>query len=186
MADATNTILTMPEPRATALKEVPYPKIIPGYALVEIAIAPVCNEAAIYRDHRFEWHDGPEHLGHEGVGTIAEVAEGSSFAVGDRVIVFQGNPCGQCFVCIQGLSPTHCLAIPYEDHEDGFAPQDVSGGLLGIERATGSESGGFGMAKYRIAPERMLFEFPTSSHSTTPQPATARSAPTTHSPKRWR
>jgi L-iditol 2-dehydrogenase len=155
-----NTILTIPEPGTARLAERPYPKIIPGYALVEIAIAPVCNEAAIFKDHRFEWHDSPEHLGHEGVGTIVEVTEGSDFAVGDCVIVFQGDPCGHCFVCIQGLSPTHCLAIPYESFEGGFAPQDVPGGLLGIERATGSESGGFGMARYRVASERMLIRIP--------------------------
>jgi L-iditol 2-dehydrogenase len=155
-----NTVLTIPEPGTARLAERPYPRIAAGYALVEVAIAPVCNEAAIFRDHRFEWHDDPEHLGHEGVGTIVEVPDGSRFAVGDRVLVFQGNPCGHCFVCIEGLSPTHCLSIPYEGYEDGFAPQDVAGGLLGIERATGSESGGFGMVRYRIAPETMMIRIP--------------------------
>jgi threonine dehydrogenase-like Zn-dependent dehydrogenase len=155
-----NTILTIPEPGTARLAERPYPKIIPGYALVEIAVAPVCNEAAIFESHRFEWHDSPEHLGHEGVGTIVEVADGNRFDIGDRVLVFQGDPCGHCFVCIEGLSPTHCLSIPYESFEGGFAPQDVPGGLLGIERATGSESGGFGMARYRVAPERMMIRIP--------------------------
>ena len=157
MSDARhNTILTIPEPGVAQLAERPYPMIVAGYALVEVAIAPVCNEAAIFKDHRFEWHDGPEHLGHEGVGTIVETVEGSRFDVGDRVIVFQGDPCDRCFVCIEGLSPTHCLSIPYEDFDNGFPPQDVPGGLLGIERATGSESGGFAMARYRIASERMM------------------------------
>jgi threonine dehydrogenase-like Zn-dependent dehydrogenase len=160
MAEPTNTILTIPEPGRAALAERPYPRIIPGYALIEVAIAPICNEAAIFESHRFEWHDGPEHLGHEGVGTIVEAAEGSRFETGDRVIVYQGNPCGHCFVCTQGLSPTHCLSIPYEDHDLGFAPQDNPGSLLGIEKITGSESGGFAMVRYRIAPERMLQRIP--------------------------
>jgi len=156
----TNTVLAIPEPKQTALVDKPYPRIVSGFAVIEVAIAPVCNEARIYRDHQFEWHDSPEHLGHEGVGTIVEVAEGTRFSVGDRVIVFQGNSCQECFVCTQGLSPTHCLGIPYEGFEDGMAPQDVTAGLLGIERVCGSESGGFGMARYRIAPEHMITRLP--------------------------
>lgn len=156
----TNTVLTIPEPRQAALAEKPYPVITPGFVIVDVAIAPVCNEARIYRDHQFEWHDSPEHLGHEGVGTIAEVAEGSRFQVGDRVIVFQGNSCQECFVCTQGLSPTHCLGIPYEGFDDGMAPQDVTAGLLGIEKVNGSQSGGFAMARYRIAPEHMIVKIP--------------------------
>ena len=155
-----NTVLTIPEPSATALVDKPYPTIVPGFVIVETAIAPVCNEARIYRDHQFEWHDSPEHLGHEGVGTIVETAAASRFEVGDRVIVFQGNSCRACFVCTEGLSPTHCLGIPYEGFDEGMAPQDVTAGLLGIEKINDSESGGFAMARYRIAPEHMIMKLP--------------------------
>jgi L-iditol 2-dehydrogenase len=155
-----NVILTTPEPGRIALVERPYPTIIPGFVVVETAIAPVCNEATCFHSHRFEWMDDPEHLGHESVGTIVEVAPGSRFEVGQRVLVFQGNPCGKCFVCLQGLSPTHCLGIPYEDYDDGMAPQDVEAGLLGIEKVNGAESGGFAMARFRIASERMLAVLP--------------------------
>ncbi len=155
-----NTVLAIGQPRTTELREKPYPVITEGFVIVETAIAPICNEARIYRDHQFEWHDGPEHLGHEGVGTIVETRPGTRFSVGDRVIVFQGNACMQCFVCTQGLSPTHCLGIPYEDHDDGMAPQDVAAGPLGIEKVNGSESGGFAMARYRIAPEHMTRKLP--------------------------
>ena len=160
MSERINTVLSIPAPLTAALVDKAYPQIVPGYAIVEVAIAPICNEAEIYRSHRFEWHDGPEHLGHEGVGTIVEVAEGSGFTVGDRVLMFQGNPCGECFVCAEDLSPTHCLGIPYEDHDMGFAPQDVTAGLLGIEKVNGSGSGGFGMARYRISAERMMVRIP--------------------------
>jgi L-iditol 2-dehydrogenase len=153
-------VLTIPEPGRVELVAKPYPKIIPGFVIVEQALAPVCNEASIYRDHRFEWHDGPEHLGHEGVGTIVEVAEGSRYEVGQRVLVYQGNPCGRCFVCTRGLSPTHCLGIPYEGYQDGMAPQDVEAGMLGIEKVNRSESGAFAMARYRIASEQMLSVLP--------------------------
>ncbi len=155
-----NVVLAIPEPRTTSLITKAAPVIVPGFVVVETAIAPVCNEARIYRDHQFEWHDSPEHLGHESVGTIVEVAAGSRFSAGERVIVFQGNSCQECFVCGEGLSPTHCLGIPYEGFEDGMAPQDVTAGLLGIEKVNGSESGGFAMARYRIAPEHMIAALP--------------------------
>jgi threonine dehydrogenase-like Zn-dependent dehydrogenase len=156
----TNTVLSIPSPRQTALATKPYPTCGPGFVIVETAIAPVCNEARIYRDHQFEWHDSPEHLGHEGVGTIVEAGAGSRFKVGERVIVFQGNSCQECFVCTQGLSPTHCLGIPYEGFDDGMAPQDVTAGLLGIEKVNNSASGGFAMARYRLAPDHMVVGLP--------------------------
>jgi len=155
-----NTVLTIPEPRTAALAERPYPVAGPGFVIVEVAVAPVCNEGRIYRDHQFEWHDSPEHLGHEGVGTIVETQPGSRFKPGDRVVVFQGNSCQECFVCTQGLSPTHCLGIPYEGYDDGMAPQDVTAGLLGIEKVNGSASGGFGMVQHRLAPEHMIQAIP--------------------------
>lgn len=155
-----NTVLTIPAPRTTALVDKPFPVCGPGFVVVDVAVAPVCNEARIYRDHQFEWHDSPEHLGHEGVGTIVETAAGSRFSIGDRVIVFQGNSCQECFVCTTGLSPTHCLGIPYEGFDDGMAPQDVTAGLLGIEKVNNSRSGGFAMARYRLAPEHMIMTLP--------------------------
>ncbi len=155
-----NVVLTIPEPERTELKEKPFPSIVEGFVVVEMDIAPVCNEARIFRDHQFEWHDSPEHLGHEGVGTVVETRPGSRFSAGERVIVWQGNPCQECFVCTTGLSPTHCLGIPYEGFDDGMAPQDVTAGLLGIERVNGSASGGFAMARYRIAPEHMITVLP--------------------------
>ena len=160
MSAKTNTVLTIPEPRTATLATKPYPVAGPGFVIVEVAVAPVCNEGRIYRDHQFEWHDSPEHLGHEGVGTIVETSPGSRFAVGERVIIYQGNSCQDCFVCTQGLSPTHCLGIPYESYEEGMAPQDIPAGPLGIEKLNGSSSGGFGMVRYRLAPEHMIQAIP--------------------------
>src|SRR5690348_10536118 len=49
-------------------------------------------------------------LGHEGVGTIAEVgAAVSTLAVGDRVLISCISACGACSYCHQGLY-AHCLA----------------------------------------------------------------------------
>ncbi len=170
----TNTILTIPQAGSVVLKEVPYPRVAPGYALTKVMIAPICIEHQIYRDHTFEWHEDEEHMGHEGVGVIEEVAQGSKFSVGDRVVIYQGNPCGNCFVCEQGLSPTHCLAIPYEEMagRGGGEPHarlaslggaqaiTTKGGLRSIEVECDSESGGFGFSKYRLAPEHMIQKIP--------------------------
>ena len=169
-----NTVLTIPNPGVVKMKEMPYPHVAPGFVLVKVVIAPICIEHQIYRDHTFEWHEDEEHLGHEGVGIIEEVAEASSFAVGDRVVIYQGNPCGVCFVCEEGLSPTHCLAIPYEEMPgevgaDPYAQIDslggeplitTKGGLRSIELECESESGGFGFSKYRLAPESMVQKLP--------------------------
>lgn len=172
MSGKTNTVLTIPSPGQVQLKDRPYPRIVPGYALVRVEIAPICIEHQIYRDHLFEWHEDEDHLGHEGVGTIVEVTAGSRFHVGDRVIIYQGNPCGECYVCRNELSPTHCMSIPYEAIQGGGNPHEqlealgggdamsAPGGLKAIEIACGSESGGFGFAQYRIAPERMIQAIP--------------------------
>ena len=173
-AETINTVLSIPCPGEVRLLNKPFPRVAPGYVLVEVAIAPICIEHQIYRDHTFEWHEDEEHLGHEGVGTIVETAPGSTFGAGERVIMFQGNPCGKCFVCEQGLSPTHCLAIPYEEMrgEVGADPHahvpslgstdlmDTIGGLRSIEVACNSESGGFGFSRYRLVPESMVMRIP--------------------------
>ncbi len=167
-----NVVLTIPEPGRVELKERPYPKIAPGYSLVQIEIAPVCIEHQVYKEHRFEWHSDAERQGHEGVGTIIEALPGSKFKPGDRVIIYQGNPCQECFVCQRGLSPTHCLSIPYEALTETQNPDsvlealgggkaiDAPGGLKSIENECGSESGGFGFSKYRIAPDYMIQQIP--------------------------
>ena len=67
----TNVVLTIPEPRKCELVERPYPKFKPGYAVIKTEIAPVCLEGSrIWAAHDFEFHDDPNHLGHEGVGVI--------------------------------------------------------------------------------------------------------------------
>ena len=150
-------VLTIPEPGRTELIERPYPKLASGYVIIKNEIAPVCNEGARCFDrHQFEFFDDPNHLGHESVGTVEEVLPGSFFNVGDRVLAFQGERCGQCHACRNGLSVTHCDWNNPDIHGvDGSA-------LHGIEKRTGSESGGFAMARYRLVPEINLFKIPDS------------------------
>lgn len=152
----TNTVLTIPEPGRFELVEKPYPKIKSGYAIIQTEIAPVCLEGSrIWSKHEFEFHDDPTHLGHEGVGTVVEVKGGSRLKAGDRVIVFQGDHCGQCHSCRNALSPTYC-----HSNLEQFGGR----ALMGIEEKNASESGGFAMGKYRIAPEANLYRIPDSLH----------------------
>jgi len=41
-------------------------------------------------------------LGHENVGTVAEVAQGRGVEVGDRVIAGPPDPAGKCYYCLHG------------------------------------------------------------------------------------
>lgn len=151
----TNAVLTIPEPGKFELVEKPYPRIKSGYAIVQMEIAPICLEGSrIWAEHDFEFHDDPEHLGHEGVGTVVEVNDGSSYKVGDRVVMFQGDHCGQCHSCRNGLSPTYC------DYNDMDIHGVEKSAMKGIEYRNESESGGFAMAKYRIAPEANMYRIP--------------------------
>ena len=148
----TNVVLTIPEPGRFELVERPYPRIKAGYAVVRTEIAPVCMEGSrIWAAHDFEFHDDPTHLGHEGVGVIEDIHAGSSLKKGDRAIVFQGDHCGHCHSCRNGLSPTYCVSNLTE----------LGGRALhGIEEKNDSESGGFAMARYRIAPLANVYKIP--------------------------
>jgi len=150
-----NTVLTIPEPRKFELIKKPYPTVKAGYALIKVEIAPICLEGMrIWTEHQFEFHDDPHHLGHEGVGTIVEVKDGSKYKVGERVIVFQGEHCGQCYACRNGKSVTYCDYNNPDIHGvDGSA-------MHGIQKRNGSESGGHAMVQYRLAPEMNLYRIP--------------------------
>ncbi len=147
-----NRVLTIPEPGKVEFVDRKFPTINAGYAVIETEIAPICLEGTrIWTKHEFEFHDDPGHLGHEGVGTIVEINPGSDFKVGDRVIVFQGDHCGRCHSCRNGLSPTYC---------DANVPERGGRALHGIEEKNSSDSGGFAMASHRIAPVANLYPVP--------------------------
>jgi threonine dehydrogenase-like Zn-dependent dehydrogenase len=142
-----NIVLTIPEPGKFELVERPYPTRKPGYAIIKTEIAPICLEGSrIWAEHDFEFHDDPNHLGHEGVGTIVDVDDSSAFKVGDRVIVYQGEHCGVCYSCANGMSPTYCDWSNPDIHGVEFSA------MKGIQARNESESGGFAMERFRLAP----------------------------------
>jgi len=157
----TNVVLTIPEPGSFELVEKPYPKFKAGYAVVRTEIAPVCLEGSrIWSSHGFELlHGGaqsdyPDGLGHEGVGVVEDVHPGSTLRKGDRVIVFQGDHCGQCHACRNALSPTYCETNTHP------RPGMQRPAMAGIQDWNGSESGGWAMARFRLAPVANLYRIP--------------------------
>ncbi|MDG0980973.1 MAG: alcohol dehydrogenase catalytic domain-containing protein [Halieaceae bacterium] len=161
MSKLRNFVLSIPRPGETELIEKPYPNVRPGYAIVKMEIAPVCLEGTrIWADHDFEkLHGGaqldyPDALGHEGVGVVHEVQEGQNLSVGDRVIIFQGDHCGQCYSCHNALSPTYC--------DSNIKPREGLDrpALGGIQDWNKSESGGWAMAQYRLAPIANIYKMP--------------------------
>jgi threonine dehydrogenase-like Zn-dependent dehydrogenase len=134
-----------------------------GFVLVRQTIAPNCIEHRIYESGFFEFHEqGPSrrlddhawlgdgeycaHAGHEGVGEIVAVGPGANrWQPGQRVVVFQGWACGECWVCENGLGSTHCINL---------------GLPVDIEQTNGSRSGGNGFCEYRLVPANMLEEIP--------------------------
>jgi 2-desacetyl-2-hydroxyethyl bacteriochlorophyllide A dehydrogenase len=128
----------------TALKTIefqdrPVPKAGPGEVVVRIKYCGICRtDVDIY----FEGLLPPGIvLGHENVGTVAEIGEGvDGWKVGDRVIAGPPGPCGRCYYCLHGM-PSICV--------DGFAQTN------GLRRDGG-------MAEYMLVkdPKYMLARIP--------------------------
>lgn len=157
-----NKVLEISKGRAAVtLKSMP--KAGPGFVVVKQHLAPNCIENRIFDSGFFEFHESSDpssysednahamtdwcsHAGHEGVGEIVEIGpEVNGWVVGDRVVIFQGWPCGECWVCQNKLSPTHCMHLR--------VPAD-------IEAFNNSTSGGNGFCEYRLAPATMLEKIP--------------------------
>ena len=88
------------------LEEVPVPRIGPGELLIRIEKTAICGTDV----HIYEWNSWarktiapPQILGHEFVGTIAEIGEGvTGFALGERVSGEGHIVCGVCRSCRAG------------------------------------------------------------------------------------
>lgn len=80
------------------LEEVPVPEIGPGELLVKVHTCGICGTDL--KKIATGSHTAPRIFGHETAGTVAAVGAGvTSFAPGERVIVFHHIPCGSCFYC---------------------------------------------------------------------------------------
>src|SRR5690349_24583339 len=80
------------------LETVPVPEIGPGEILVRVHTCGICGTDL--KKIATGSHSAPRIFGHETAGQIVAVGEGvEKFEVGDRVMVVDHIPCGQCFYC---------------------------------------------------------------------------------------
>lgn len=88
--------------RNVAIEDRPKPVAGPGEAVVKVEYCGICGT-----DVHSYMHEGiiapPTILGHETVGTVAELGQGTNtFKIGDRVAVGPPGNCGKCHNCLQG------------------------------------------------------------------------------------
>ncbi len=88
--------------RKAEIVQVPAPRAVGDWALVEVKAIPMCTE---YKG--FLAGTPSQHLGHEAAGVVVEVAQPGRVAVGDRVAVMPFYPCGVCALCVSG-DYIHC------------------------------------------------------------------------------
>ena len=67
------------------------------WVLVKVHASAMCTEYKAFMAG-YEW----DHIGHEGVGEVVEVAQPGRVKVGDRVVVMPQYPCGKCPLCRAG------------------------------------------------------------------------------------
>ena len=88
------------------LESVPRPCAGPGELVVRVAAALTCGtDLKVYRrGYHARMLKPPVPFGHEVAGIVEEAGEGTAFTAGDRVVVLNSAPCGQCFFCRKGQS----------------------------------------------------------------------------------
>lgn len=100
-------VAVMTEARKMEWIERDIPQTGKGELLVKLEYVGVCgSDLHFYEMGRLgNWvPDGPLVLGHEPGGVVVEVGEGvEGFAVGDRIAIEPGVPCGECEMCKKGM-----------------------------------------------------------------------------------
>jgi L-iditol 2-dehydrogenase len=102
----TNRAAVLTRPGSIVLEERPVPVPGPREVLVEVSAVGVCgSDVHYYERGRIGPYvvNAPLILGHESAGRVAAVgSEVTKHAVGDRVTVEPGVPCGRCLECRTG------------------------------------------------------------------------------------
>jgi L-iditol 2-dehydrogenase len=101
-----NRAAVLIEPRSVRIEERPVPTPRHGEVLIALTAVGVCGSDVHYFEHgrigSYEVRE-PLVLGHESAGTIAALGPGvTRRAVGERVAVEPGVPCGRCRECRAG------------------------------------------------------------------------------------
>jgi L-iditol 2-dehydrogenase len=89
------------DPVSIGVSEVPIPRAGPGELLVEMKVCGLCGTDI--EKMRGEYSATMPVLGHEAVGVVRELGEGTrGFAAGDRVFPHHHVPCRSCYHCARG------------------------------------------------------------------------------------
>jgi 2-desacetyl-2-hydroxyethyl bacteriochlorophyllide A dehydrogenase len=113
--------------RTMVVEEVPAPKAGPGEVIIKIKYVGICGtDLHLYASGLLP----PDTvMGHECVGVIAELGEGTEgWSVGDRVALYGGLSCGKCFWCKRGQTSL-CREM------GGIGLGDMPGGYAELLRA---------------------------------------------------
>src|SRR5581483_2840478 len=102
------------------LETVPVPEIGSGEILVKVHTCGICGTDL--KKIATGSHSAPRIFGHETSGTVAAVgARVTTFAPGDRVMVFHHIPCGHCYYC-QHKTFAQCETYKKVGSTAGFEP----------------------------------------------------------------
>ena len=102
------------------VETVPVPEIGPGEILIQVHACGICG-TDLKKIHTGS-HSAPRIFGHETAGIVAALGPGvSSFAVGDRVMVFHHVPCGECYYC-RKQTTAQCKLYKKVGSTAGFEP----------------------------------------------------------------
>ena len=128
--------------RDMRMEDVPIPEPANDEARLRIMYASICQtdvERWWHGPTMARWRTDPRTVGHETAGRVDALgSEVEGLSVGDRVMVNNIRPCGECFWCIDG-SQSSCASV----NSAGFA---LDGGL----------------AEYMVWPESHLIRLPDS------------------------
>ena len=89
-------------PGRIVLGRKPIPTAGPGEAVIKVTLTTICGTDVHILKGEYPVRDGLT-IGHEPVGTIAELGAGvTGYAIGQRVVAGAITPCGQCHTCLDG------------------------------------------------------------------------------------
>ncbi len=98
------------------------PSIKTGEALVKVSFAGICGTDMMIYFGKHPRAKAPLTMGHEFSGVIEEIADDSSFSIGDRVVVEPTISCGKCPACQSGhANVCKTLRLIGIDMDGGFA-----------------------------------------------------------------
>ena len=127
--------LVYTEPEKVEVREVAIPEPKQGQVKIKVKYCGICGSDIGIFTGKHPRAKAPLVLGHEFIGTIEEIKEGSGkFKVGDRVSAFPLLTCGHCFACQTGI-PHVCQSLK-------LIGIDVDGGI----------------AEYAVCDEDVLFK----------------------------